>query len=164
MSSTDSQPAPLLRRESLVGLVARVGVYCVVMVAAFAAAWLLNVVAFNGSIAGSSGATTSGLPNKILAAMWLIVLIPIGLSVVCSELPRGSDWVMVRLGIATFCRTGLPLLIVIFVDKLNGERLSESAFGFLAFFYLVGFITSVWVSVGRLRSAGSLNEVDSAVV
>lgn len=164
MSSTQTPTTSWFRQETVVGLVARVGVYCVVMIVAFVVAWLLNFVVFADPIEGSSGDAVLRLPNKFLLAMWLIILIPVGLSVVCSELPRGSDWVMVRLGIATFCRTGLPLLIVIFVDKLNGEQLSESAFGFLAFFYLIGFLTSVWVSVGRMRLSGSLNGVDSAVV
>lgn len=150
-------------RELLLGLALRLGKFSLAMVLAFGVAWLVNISTGGDSI-GSSGEVSS-LPGKVLLAMWLIVLFPVGLSVVFSEFPRGSDWIMFRLGIATFCRTGLPLLIVILVDKLStGEGLAEDAFGFLAFFYLIGFVASVWVSVGRLRSTESLNGVDSAVV
>lgn len=152
-------------RELLFGLALRIGIFSLVMVLAFGVAWQVNFSAFGDSIGVSSADKTSSLPSKVLLAMWLIVLFPVGLSVVCSELPRGSDWIMFRLGIATFCRTGLPLLIVILVDKLStGEGLAEVAFGFLAFFYLIGFVASVWVSVVRLRSTETLNGVDSAVV
>jgi len=102
-------------RELLLGLALRLGKFSLAMVLAFGVAWLVNISTGGDSI-GSSGEVSS-LPGKVLLAMWLIVLFPVGLSVVFSEFPRGSDWIMFRLGIATFCRTGLPLLIVILVDN-----------------------------------------------
>ena len=151
MAKASHKKKPLIERDSILGLVVRLFAFLTVMILAFGIACLTNFEA-------------NGLPRKILMSMWLIVLVPVGMSVVFHELPRGNDWALGRLGIATFCRTGLPLLIVIFVDKSSGDRIGENAFGYLAFFYLIGFITSVWVSVGRLRLSGSLNGVDSAVV
>ncbi len=133
------------------GLFSRLLLYFILMSVAFGVAYI-------------SGFEQLGLATKALVAVWLIVLVPVGVSIVSAELPRGADWVMMRLGVATFCRTGLPLLIVIFVDTVKEGLLGDAGFGYLAFFYLVGFVTSVWVSVGRFRLSGSLNGVDSAVV
>lgn len=105
-----------------------------------------------------------GLGEKIVFAMWLSVAVPMTIGVVCGELPKGNDWVLVRLGVATFCRTGLPLLIVIFVDSMSEGKLAEAAYGYLAFFYLFGFFVSVWVSVSRLRLTNSMDGVDRAVI
>ena len=103
--------------------------------------------------------------------MWIafgVTLIPIGTSLVLGEVPRGSDWVMVRLSLATFCRTGLPLFCVAVITLFSRSRLQLPALGLLTFFYVFGILIVVWISVKRLAVAEfestKNDEVDRAPV
>jgi hypothetical protein len=111
-----------------------------------------------------------GVEVRSLLAVFFIAGLPMLGGLILSEVPRGTDWLMVRLGLATFCRTGLPLLIVLLVSHLTGVVFTDSLVGFLVGFYFLGFLTSVWISVRRFSAAGvagsavSVVEVDRAVV
>ncbi len=147
----------LLRQESNFGLAARATLFVLTMLVCFAIASAFRFLA---------GAEL--IPFKVLVAMFLVTAIPIGVGLILAELPRGESWVLMRLGVATFCRTGLPLLIVILVEQILTGVITEHAFGFLAFFYLVGFFSSVWISVNRFKVLNSqtkpLREVNRAAV
>ncbi|MFK7770001.1 MAG: hypothetical protein AB8B55_22525 [Mariniblastus sp.] len=150
MSSNDSPS--LLSQDSNIGLVVRAVLFVVVMgITLGVLAWIR--VAFSIE-----------LEPKWMLAMFLIVAVPMLVGLVLSEVPRGEELLLLRLGVATFCRTGLPLLFVIIVSQLAEVKIAKSAVGFLAVFYVIGFLASVWISVGRLKIPGSKQEVDRAVV
>lgn len=150
MSSEPTQS--ILTRDDLAGLSVRCFAFVFVMVLALGIAEVANL-SFDIRVEW-----------KWLLAMFLIVAVPMLVGMVLSEVPRGNDWFMARLGVATFCRTGLPLLIVISVSQLNEEPIAESAIGFLAVFYVIGFLASVGISMLRFRIHGSIKEVGRAVV
>ena len=144
---------------SIAGLCARAAAFLLVMLLALGAG-----IGF--ALAG--GDWSVEMPSvKIVIVMFLIVAVPMLAGMFLFELPRGSDWLLFRLGVATFCRTGLPLLIVLSVSVFAKANLASAAYGFLAYFYLIGFLASVWISVNRFASChvpvvDSVVEVDRA--
>ena len=101
-------------------------------------------------------AITPAAPFSRLLAIFLCVFAPMSLGIVAHQIPRGDDWLMARLGLATFCRTGLPLLIVLFVSQVVADPFETCELGLLVLFYLCGILTSVWISVQRLVPTVSL--------
>ncbi|MEM7782090.1 MAG: hypothetical protein AAF623_01965 [Planctomycetota bacterium] len=101
---------------------------------------------------------------KILFALWLTIFVAIGISLILKEFPRGSDFVMVRLGSATFCRTGIPLLIIILLDYFGILKLESKALGFLSVFYIVGFSVAICISVTPFRFLRALGGARNAIV
>ena len=104
------------------------------------------------------------VPIKMVLVAFLSMLFPIMAGLVVSEVPRGIDWLMARVGLATFCRTGLPLLIVMYFSENSGVILSEAAIGFLGYFYICGLLMSVWMSVIRVNDVSLMGEAEHAVV
>ena len=103
-------------------------------------------------------------PVKMVNVAFLCMLFPIIAGLVVSEVPRGNDWLMIRMGLATFCRTGLPLLIVMYFSENSAVILSEASIGFLAYFYICGLLMSVWMSVIRVNDVSLMGEAEHAVV
>ena len=65
----------------------------------------------------------------------------------------------------TFCRTGMPLLVILLFVYSIPELVDHVVF-MIVFVYATGFITSVLLSVFRLGHSPdgqSLNEVQSAI-
>ena len=141
----------LISRNNWVGLVSRIGTSLLLMGLS-----LIPAVAVNAILVHE--------PQKMVLVAFLAMLFPVVASAVASEIPRGNDWLMMRVGLATFCRTGLPLLIVFYCSEVAGLELSEPAFGFLAYFYIFGLTMSVWMSIIRVSGADFLNEAGHAVV
>lgn len=88
--------------------------------------------------------------NQLMVA-FLIVWVPMMVSMVAAELPRGEDWIFFRFALATFCRTGLPLIFLL-VIMLRFQDGPSATVGFMAFFYIVGFLSSVGISVSRFSN------------
>lgn len=141
----------LLGRNTWVGLIARIAVSLGLMGLSLIPALMLN-------------ASVVHEPQKMVMVAFLAMLFPIMAAVVLSEIPRGNDWLMMRVGLATFCRTGLPLLIVIYCSEIAALNLSEPAIGFLAYFYIFGLTMSVWMSINRVSNADLMSEAEHAVV
>lgn len=144
-----------LSAPTTAGLFARAGLFVLLMLSTLALAVLFKSL-FLVSIS----------VHQVIA-MFLVAGLPMLVGLILSEVPRGTDWLLFRLGIATFCRTGLPLLIVIVVIQLSKVGLADPLIGLLAFFYVVGFLASVWISINRIADTGftdSVIEVDRAVV
>ena len=129
----------LLKSDSILGMALRLVLFLLLLVVAFVTAFLVNQIWLHL------------VPSNIVLVVWLITVTPMLVGVVCSEFPRGND----MLGIATFCRTGLPLLIVLIVDRVGGAHFGREAYGFLGFFYLIGFVASVWISISQIDDTTS---------
>jgi hypothetical protein len=158
----ESKPEPgklgkALRSESNLGLLCRVGLFSM----------LMPVLLAGGYLAGSLPAFPSVTLADLLTAFFA-VFIPMAASIVLAERPKGDDWIILRLGLATFCRTGLPIICVAVITLLSKKPLQLTLLGFLAFFYISGILVVVLISVYRLSESkagsGKNDEVDRAPI
>ena len=127
--------AKSLRRTDVIGTCVRCSLMTLV---------LLVVVLF---AFGVREVFSLSIPFRFLAAISLIVLVSMLAASVVSEYPRGDDYLMMRLGFATFCRTGLPLLVVMIVARYSEPTFANETFGFLVAFYAVGLVTNIRLSL-----------------
>ena len=70
------------------------------------------------------------------------------LGVIFSEYPRGDQLALARVGLATFCRTGFPLLVIL-VAVNYATRLNSVAI-YVGILYAVGLSLSLALEVSRL--------------
>lgn len=134
------RPAETLGSDSNFGLFCRVVFFCLVMAGILGMIHLVKVLF----------AVEGWASSEILVAFFAVIL-PMAVSLVLVERPRGDDWIMLRLGLATFCRTGLPIFCVAVITLLSKHRFQPAAAGFLLLFYILGILVVVWISVNRLR-------------
>jgi hypothetical protein len=128
-----------LQAETNLGLAFRVGLFGALMVCAFVIAYLARFLPLKGTIELGE-----------LFAVFLATTLPMAASIVVSERPQGEDWIPVRLGLATFCRTGLPLFCVLVITLNSKKQLEPMWLGYMVFFYILGILAIVWISVYRL--------------
>ncbi len=151
-----------LGSDSHWGLLVRISLFSLVML------FLLGLGLMFGSVVLRRLGMTTAFSASDIGIVFMAVLVPMLLGLVLAEIPRGSDWLLFRLGVATFCRTGLPLLIVISVSLQSEDGFWDRAIGFLSFFYVCGFLASVWISIYRFRRHRivpvKLQEVERAAV
>ena len=153
--SVNARSVTLLRRDDPVGTGMRVVALVMVLLVCLGVAFTIrNVLSVDVSY-------------RFLLAAFLIVVFSMAAGLVLSEYPRGVDNYPLRLGFATFCRTGLPLLVVMLVARYSVATFASQTAGFLIAFYAVGLTTSIGLSLYRF--SGSCNgtksqEVDSAAV
>ncbi len=102
-----------------------------------------------GNFAGISTTLTD------LAMVMGAIGLPMILGVLASEYPPGVEFVFVRMASATFCRTGLPLVVVLLLDYANPEWIDRQILP-IVFAYAGGFIASVLLSVFRLNATSSI--------
>ena len=97
--------------------------------------------------------------------VFFMIWVPMLLGLIASEFPRGDDYLLMRMGGATFCRTGMPLLVILLFVYSIPELVDHVVF-MIVFVYAAGFITSVLLSLFRLGKSPAdqnLNEVQSAI-
>ena len=140
---------PRWRREGPAGTCVRLAMLLILVALATAVAWFL---------ANWLGGQSLSILDAVTVG--LVIGLPMGLSVVVSEYPRGVEFVFLRLAGATFCRTGLPLLAILLLSYSDSDWLDRLVF-LVIFVYAVGFLTSVLLSVLRLNRAQDRNEVQS---
>ena len=125
---------------------------------------IIGLTTFLSAILQSSVIDTPATPINALV-VFLTIWIPMILGMLASELPRGEEFIFIRMGGATFCRTGMPLLVILLLRYSIPDLVDQVVF-MIVFVYAVGFIASVLLSVFRLgHSPGgqNLNEVQSAI-
>lgn len=83
--------------------------------------------------------------------IWLAITFAMLLGLVFTELPTGDDHTMTRLGLATFCRTGLPLLAVIVIWKYSLSSSKLQPIVAAGVFYAVGHFSVMILSTLPLR-------------
>ena len=74
------------------------------------------------------------------------------LGLIFTELPSGDEHTFTRLGLATFCRTGLPLLVVIAIWKYSVWQFRTEAIFLAVVFYAVGHFGGMVLSTLPLRT------------
>lgn len=97
----------------------------------------------------------SSVPVKWLWATFLVVFVAMMSGLIAAEIPRGTDFILMRLAVATFCRTGFPLLVILVAARYSNDPLEMSTFGYFAAYYLFGFPASVALSVLVISSPPS---------
>lgn len=75
------------------------------------------------------------------------------LGMVASTFPRGNEAAGLRLGLATFCRTGLPLLHLLLIMFNYPAEIVQPVMGYIAIGYLIGFPLSIGLSLGNETSS-----------
>lgn len=134
----DTLKVSFVLRDGVAGVIARMAVVSmVVMVTAVALVFLGNMFGWFDE-----------LPVVALIGIALAVWLAMVAGVVCSEYPRGDQLAMARLGLATFCRTGLPLLVVL-VAVNYATRLNSVAL-YVGVLYAIGLAASLLLEVSRL--------------
>ena len=128
----------ILCRDGKAGLLARAAVVTAALIAAIGGLLL----------AREYGLVLTDLSNSIMTGIALIVWVSMMLGVVFSEYPRGDQMAMARVGLATFCRTGFPLLVIL-VAVNYATRLNSVAI-YVGILYAVGLSLSLALEVSRL--------------
>ncbi len=150
-----------IRSPSIAGLLLAVVVFFVLMSVIFGiTAWVSRW--FDGEI-----------PDRQLLVVFLLILVPMAVALVLIERPAGGEKALMRLGLATFCRTGLPFFCAVVITLVTEDGLHDHSWFFMAFFYIVGILLSVWISIVRFAGQApgasrglsvKSDEVDSAPV
>jgi len=140
-NSTSGQgQASILLRDDLIGFVAR----------AAAVTLMIALVVMTAFALRANGLWIASLSSNFLIVVGLVVWQTNMLGLFFSEYPKGNDHALLRLALATFCRTGLPLLVV-FVGLDYAS--TPTAIGYIAVVYCVGFFGSLVLEVFRLETA-----------
>lgn len=92
------------------------------------------------------------VPKTEIMLIFSAVTFAMLLGLVFSEIPGGDEYTFTRLGIATFCRTGLPLLVVMAVWKYSMCSLKLQPIFLVVVFYAVGHFGGMILSTLPLRS------------
>ncbi len=90
---------------------------------------------------------TTLVPDPVLGQAVAVIWFSMLVGVIASEYPKGNDYVGLRFGLATFCRTGLPLLHVLLNMFNYASEFKEAAIGYIAIYYLIGFPLSIALSL-----------------
>ena len=109
-------------------------------------------------LANGLGGQSLSIVDAVVVA--LTIGIPMVAGVLAAEYPRDDEFVFLRLAGATFCRTGLPLLVILLLSYSDSDWVDRLVF-LIVFVYAAGFVTSVLLSVFRLNRAQDRNEVRS---
>ena len=128
-------------KPGFAGLVNRCLIMTLVMVAAVG---ILIVLA-------KAGVVIPGLSVGYMIATGLCIWKAMMLGLFFGAYPPGNDNAMIRLGLATFCRTGIPLLVVLV--GLDYATRPDSATRFLLAIYMVGFFSSLTLEVCKLSGS-----------
>ena len=124
--------------DGIAGIVARMVVVTAAMTVAFLVALMLN----------QQGLLLANLSVSVLLGIGSVIWLGMLLGVIFSEFPRGNEYGLARVGLATFCRTGLPLVIVL-IAVSDPTRLHSVA-AFTGIMYAVGLVVSLSLEVSKL--------------
>lgn len=110
------------------------------------------------TLARDAGVILTDLSRTVMIGISLIVWISMMLGVVFSEYPRGDQLAMARVGLATFCRTGFPLLVILMAVNY-ATRLNSVAIH-VGILYAVGLSLSLALEVSRLGLLENSRQAD----
>lgn len=92
------------------------------------------------------------VPTREILMIFAAIVFAMLLGLVFSELPSGDEHTFTRLGLATFCRTGLPLLVVVVISKYSVCEESMQPIFSAVVFYAVGHFGGMILSTLPLKS------------
>ena len=91
------------------------------------------------------------LSQKQLTIAFFVAAFSTAAAQVFSEFPTGDDKALLRLGLATSIRTGLPAMIVVAGATLNKSMMTIEMICILMLFYGIGLFASLYLDIGRLN-------------
>jgi len=97
----------------------------------------------------------SDVPANEVGLIFAALAFAMLLGLVFAELPTGDEHTFTRLGLATFCRTGLPLLVVLAISKYSVCLEKAQPIFVVVLFYAVGQFSVMILSTLPLRSRPS---------
>lgn len=130
----------VLFRDGIVGILARIMAVTAGLLLTFLVAWLLK----------QQGLLLTNLETSALLGIWAVVWTGMALGVVFSEFPKGVETGLARVGLATFCRTGLPLVVILFA--VNYATRLHSVAAYTGMLYAVGLLLSLYLELSKLGS------------
>ena len=137
-SAANSASRSVLLRDGVAGMVARGLLVSAVIVVATVAMLLVR----------GQGLGFAAVQTSVLVGISFVIWFAMMLGVFFSEYPRGDQAAFARLGLATFCRTGFPLLVVLiavnYATRLNSVAL------YVGILYAVGLLSSLALDLSRL--------------
>ena len=139
-------PAPpprrsMIQRPGVVGLFSRVVVLLLLEgITLGAIAWLRWM---NYSLVD--------VPLMEIVMIFAAMTFAMSLGLVFTEVPGGIEHTFTRLGLATFCRTALPLLVVFVIWKYSVCSLKSKPIFAAVVFYAVGHFCSMILSLLPLK-------------
>lgn len=92
------------------------------------------------------------IPMTEIAQIFVAVSFAMLLGLVFAEIPSGAEHTFTRLGLATFCRTGLPLLVVIVIWKYSVCNSKIQPIFAAVVFYAVGHFGGMILSTLPLKT------------
>jgi len=111
---------------------------------------LVAMTAIAAMVGQQQGLWLESISSSFVLIVGLVIWKTNLLGLFFSEYPAGNDNALLRLALATFCRTGLPLLVVFAgLDYAS----SREAIGLIGAIYCVGFFGSLILDVLRLETA-----------
>ena len=143
--STSTSPIPqVFGREGFVSLFKRIAMMTLAMFAAGVVAVLLS----------QSEIAIPGLSVIFALGSGLCIWKAMVLGLFFGSYPPGDENAMIRLGLVTFCRTGIPLLVVLVALKYATGL--DTALKYMLFMYMIGFFSSLILEVLKLKQVDSL--------
>ena len=91
------------------------------------------------------------LTKKQITIAFLIVAFPSATAQFFSEFPTGDDKALLRLGLATSIRTGLPAMVIVAAAGLKDSIVTIEMISILMLFYCIGLFASLYLDIGRLN-------------
>lgn len=125
-------------RDGVAGMIAR-GLLVTAVVAIVTALLLL---------VRQQGWAFTAVQTSVLVGISIVIWFAMMLGVFFSEYPRGDEAAFIRVGLATFCRTGIPLLVVL-VAVNYATRLNSVAL-YVGILYAIGLLASLALDLRRL--------------
>ena len=148
---SNTMPANVLYRSDMIGVIWRSVVVCVLLVLTVAMVFAVRSQFFaNAGLAGG---------QIILLAVSFAVAMAGGL--LASEYPRGDELALARMGLATFCRTGIPLVVILLIERYSDVQLLEQGIAIVVLLYGVGLFSSIVLSLLPLRASSEVIHVEA---
>ena len=91
------------------------------------------------------------LTEKQMTIAFFVAAFSTVIAQVFSEFPTGEEKALLRLGLATSIRTGLPAMVIVAGATLNDSVMTIEMICTLVLFYGVGLFASLYLDIGRLN-------------
>ena len=135
----------MLQRRGMIGLTCRAIVLLLLEVVALAVVLYCHLQEY----------CLVNVPKSEILAIFAGIVLAMMLGLVFTELPSGDQHTFTRLGLATFCRTGLPLLVVVAISKYSVCDEAVQPIFAAVVFYAVGHFGGMILSTLPLKSPSS---------
>jgi len=91
------------------------------------------------------------LSEKQITIAFLIVVFSNSVAQYFAEFPTGEAKALLRLGLATAFRTGMPAMLIVAGATLNDSMMTIEMISILMVFYGIGLFASLYLDIGRLN-------------